>query len=99
MEKMFSRNIYFTAFFMSSYFTNIFVHLSVISAASYFGCYKLIEWDPVSIYLFKGSSRSTRKRCEICPKLTRTIVKSRFSVFIVNFEPILHFFSVLVLNR
>ena len=42
-----------------------------------------------NIYLFKFSYRNTRKRCEICLKLTIKTLKRRhrrrFGVFIVNF--------------
>ena len=30
----------------------------------------LLSAVPANIYLFKGNNRSTRKRCEICLKLT-----------------------------
>ena len=42
---------------------------------------------------FKVNNRITR--CEICSKLT---IKSRFGVFIVNFEHISHFFTVSIVN-
>ena len=51
---------------------------------------------PAGIYFFKVSNRSTRKRCQICSKLT---IKTpgrrhwrRFKVFIVHFEHISHLF-------
>ena len=54
-----------------------------------------------NIYLLKVNDRDTRKRCEICSKLT---IKSpewrhwRYSVvFIVNFEYISHIFLVLLM--
>ena len=41
---------------------------------------------PVGIYMFKVNNRNTRKRCEICSKLT---IKTPFSsVSIVNFEQV-----------
>ena len=72
------------------YFTNNFVHLSVIAAACYFSVYKLIAWNPINIYFFKVISRNTRKRC---PKLTINTVECRSGVLFVNFKHILHYFS------
>ena len=50
------------------------------------------------IYLFKVNNRKTRRRCEICSKLTIKIEErrqwGRFGVFIVNFEHITHLFLV-----
>ena len=63
-------------------------------------------YHPANIYLFKGSNRKTRKRCEICSKLT--IKTSELyhwglsGVVIVNFEYISHFFLeflLLTLNK
>ena len=56
------------------------------------------------IYLFKVNNRNTRKKCEICSKLTIKILERRrhCCVFIVNFEHILHLFlvfSLLNLNK
>ena len=82
------------SFFMSCYFTRVFVHLSVIAAVCYFSVYKLLGWDPANIYLFKVNSRNTRKRCEICPKSTINTVEGYSGVFIANFEHSSHFFSV-----
>ena len=49
---------------------------------------------PASIYLLKVNNKSTRIRCEICSKLTIKTPEQRqwrrSSVFIVNFEYILH---------
>ena len=47
---------------------------------------------PANIYLFKVNNRNTRKRREICSKLTIKTPKRRqhSGVFIVNFEHILH---------
>ena len=46
--------------------------------------------NPVNTYLFKINNRNTRKRCEICSKLTiKTIERHHCylsGVFIVNFE-------------
>ena len=52
---------------------------------------------PANIYLLKVNNRNTRKRCEICSKLTiKTLLKSvsltRLSnVFIDEFEQVNHF--------
>ena len=56
---------------------------------------------PANVYLFKVNNRNTRKRCEICSKLTiKTTERShwrRSGVFIVNFEHIAHFFLMFLL--
>ena len=90
---MYFRNNYFgwQPFLMRCHFTNIFVHLSVIAAVSYFNVHKLIGRDPANIYFFKVNSRITRKWCEICPKLTIKTLESRFCVFNVNLEHNSHF--------
>ena len=82
------RNNYFRSqrFLMSCYFTKINVHLSGTEVVCYFSIYKLIGWDPANIYFFKSNSRNTRKRYEICPKLTANTIESRSGVFTVNFE-------------
>ena len=56
---------------------------------------------PDNIYLFKFNQRNTRKRCELCSKLT---IKTpdrhqwrRSGVFIANFEHIPHLFLVFLL--
>ena len=73
---------------MSCYFTRIFVHLQVIVTVCYFSVQKLIGWDPANIYLFKFNSRKTRKRYEICSKLTINTIESCSDVFRVrNHEP------------
>ena len=47
-----------------------------------------------NIYLFKRNNRNTRKKCEICSKLTIKTSKRRqwrrSGVFIVNFDHISH---------
>ena len=51
------------------------------------------------IYLFKDNNRNTRKRCEICSKLTIKTPERRqrrSDVFIVNFEHISELFPVLL---
>ena len=45
---------------------------------------KELTYKEATIYLFKDSNRNTRKRCEVCWKLT---------ILIVNFEHISHFFE------
>ena len=59
-----------------------------------------------NIYFFKLNNRNTRKRCEICSKLTiKTPERGQrrcSGVFIVNFEHILHLFlmfPLLALNK
>ena len=47
--------------------------------------YELIGWTP-------SQQQNTKKRSEICPKLTIKRIESRSGVFIVNFEHISHFF-------
>ena len=61
---------------------------------------------PANIYLYKINNRNTRKRCEICSKLTIKTPERRqwrrSGVFIVNFEHILHLilvFLLLALNK
>ena len=56
---------------------------------------------PVNIYLFKFNNKNTRKRCEMCLKLT---IKTRercqwrrSGVFIVNFWHVSHLFLVFLL--
>ena len=71
-------------FLMSCYFTKIFVHLPVTAAVCYFSVYKLTGWDPVNIYLFKVNSRNTRKRFDICPKLTINTIESCSGVIIIQ---------------
>ena len=87
-EKFFFRELllYFglQSFLMCCYFTKIFVHLPVIAAVCYFSVDKLIGWDPVNIYLFKFNSKNTRKRYEICLKLTINTIESRSDVFTVK---------------
>ena len=59
---------------------------------------KTSYYIPSNIYLFKVNNRNTRKRCEICAKLTIKTQERRHSgVFIVNFEHISNFFLVFLL--
>ena len=65
----------------------------------------MIRHIPIGIYLLKVNDRNTRKRFEICSKLTKKTPERchwrRCGVFIVNFEHILHLvlvFLLLILN-
>ena len=53
-----------------------------------------VEWDINRSFLLKVNNRNSRKRCEICSKLTIKIPERRqwrrSGVFIVNFEHISH---------
>ena len=67
------------------YFSKIFVHMSVIVTV----LFQRLWNDRVgpSKHLFvQSQQQGTRKRSELCPKLTIKRVESRSSVFIVNFE-------------
>ena len=46
-----------------------------------------------NIYLFIMNNSNTRKRCEICSKLTIKSPQRRSTVFIVNFEHISYLFT------
>ena len=63
---------------------------------------KIGSSHPVNIYLFKVDNRNTKKRCEICSKVTIKTPEQcqgrRSCVFIVNFEHILHLFLVFLLS-
>ena len=63
--------------------------------------WKLLSQFPANIYLLKVNNRNTRKRCEICSKLTIKTPEQRqwrrSGVFNVNFEHISHFFLVFLL--
>ena len=56
---------------------------------------------PTNNYLLKVNNRNTRKRCEICWKLTiktpQRHQRRRSDVFIINFEHILYLFLVFLL--
>ena len=67
-------------------------------------CYPLIiqkSYNPFNIYLFKVNIRNTRKRYEICSKLTvKTLERRQWrgsGVFIVNFEHISNLFLVFLI--
>ena len=57
--------------------------------------------DPANKYMLKANNRNTRKRCEICSKLTTKTPKRRRDIvlvcFIVNFEHISFLFLVFLL--
>ena len=57
--------------------------------------------NPANIYLFKVNNRNTRKRCDICSKLTIKTPEQRHwrrsDVFIVNFERISYLFLLFLL--
>ena len=49
------------------------------------------DLDSANIYRLKLNNRSTRKTCEICPKLTiKTRERCHSEIFIINFERISH---------
>ena len=49
--------------------------------------------DPASIYLFKGNKRNTRKRCQICSKLTIKAPEQRHLAFLLLTLKKFHAFS------
>ena len=54
--------------------------------------------NPANVYLSKVNNKNTRKRCEICSKLTiKTSDLRRSGAFVVNFKYISHFFLVFLL--
>ena len=57
--------------------------------------------DPAKIYLFKFNNKNSRKRCEICSKLTiktpENVIEVVLLFFCVNFEYISHLFLVFLL--
>ena len=60
------------------YFTEIFVHLSVIAVACYFSVYKLIGLEPVNLYLFKVISRKHQKKVWIMFKVNSKYSRMSF---------------------
>ena len=56
-----------------------------------------IKNSPTNNHLFIMNNSYTRKRCEICSKLTIKIPEWRSTVFIVSFEHISHLFQVFLL--
>ena len=69
----------------------------------YFKVYlKILFSNPAGYYMFKVNNRSTRAKCEICPKLTIKTPERhhwrRSGVFIVNFEHISLFSSVFIVD-
>ena len=83
------------------------INKSVTNLGQYFESTGIIIIiNPTNIYLFKLNNRNTRKRCEICSKLTiKTTARRpwrRSGVFIVNFKYIPHLFLLflfLTLNK
>ena len=83
------------------------INKSVTNLGQYFESTGIIIIiTPTNIYLFKLNNRNTRKRCEICSKLTiKTTARRpwrRSGVFIVNFKYIPHLFLLflfLTLNK
>ena len=59
------------------------------------------EGDPADIFLLQVNSRDTRKRCQICSKLTIKTPERcqwlRSGVFIVSFEHVLYLVLVFLL--
>ena len=47
---------------------------------------------PITIHLFKVNNSNTRRKCELCSKLTIKTPERCCGVFIVNFEQISHFY-------
>ena len=85
-----------THFVLISYLSPSFQYYATIFSENLF-------IDPANIYLVKVNNRNTRKRCEICSKLTiKTPERRQLRVFIGNFEYISHLFLVflwLTFNR
>ena len=53
--------------------------------------------SPANIYLFKINIRNTKKKCEICSKLTIEAPERLSTVFFVNFRCFLHLFLLFLL--
>ena len=47
-----------------------------------------LKEHPINIYLFKVNNRNTRRRYEICSKLTIKLPERRHVVSVVNFEQV-----------
>ena len=62
----------------------------------------MIWLGPAGVYLLKVNNRNTRKRCEICSKLTIKTPEQRqwrrCGVFVVNFEHISYLVPVFLLS-
>ena len=87
-------------FGMNSYSIFQFFSIAVLVMLIWSYCWNITKKSAYlgNIYLFKVSNRSTRKKCEICPKLTiKTLERRQSGVFIVNFEYTLHLFLVFLL--
>ena len=67
-------------------------------------CLVFQRWVPAGIYLFKNNNRNTRKRCEICSKLTIKIPERRHwrlrrvwrDSYVVSVNLIWKYFSLLL---
>ena len=77
-----------------------------VLTSEYWKALKLCVTFPANIYLFKVNNRNTRKRCEICSKLTMKISERRYrrhsGIFVVNLEQISHIdlmFVLLTVNK
>ena len=105
-------NIRFGIYSSSHFLQNILIETSNICLKNFQIAY-LVLWlffnvimFPAGIYMFKVNNRNTRKRCEICSKLTIKIQEQRHwcrsGIFIVNFEHISRLalvFVLLTLNK
>ena len=73
-------------------------HCPVLLSVFLINAYISQSTYPANIYLFKVNNRNSRKRCEICSKLTIKTSEWRhsrpFRIFIVNVEHISHLFLV-----
>ena len=83
---------------------SMFLILSLMTLRMYFttGLHWMRIWQiKINLYLLNGNNRNTRKRCEICEKLTTKTPerchRNRSGVFTVNFEHISHLFLVFLL--
>ena len=72
----------------------------------YFPLYLFQTINPAGNFMFKVNTRNTRKKCEICSKLTtktpEQLQRCRSGAFIVNFEhisPHVSVFLLLTLSR
>ena len=77
-------NSYLRACFKDFFFTRSLLNLSYLSLLSIFHVFKFsdffsdfVEQAPTKIYLFKVNNRNTRKRYEICSKLTIKTLERR----------------------
>ena len=91
--------------FMTSHFRKqtilIYYPKNFFSKKSKLSCLWIKSLEPAGKNMFKVNNRNTRKRCEICSKLTIKTPEwrhwRRSGVFIVNFEHISHVLLVFLL--